>query len=182
MRIKLLVIILFAGISLYLWYPVFQQDSASLDNTESALVPDFTARLLHQELFDQQGRLKEEVFSEKMEHYADLDLTYFEQPEFIIYQDDKPYWRLLAEVGNMQEGRLILDQSVKMYQLNDNDLVNSIETSYLEIDLNSQLVTTDKMFVIKGQKTTITGHGLHADLKLGRLKMTQHVKTILKGN
>ena len=182
MRFKIIVITLFIGISLYLWYPDFQDSEQQESDTEAVLIPDFTARLLHQELFDNNGKLKEEVFSQKMEHFADLNLTYFEQPEFIIYQDDNPYWRLSALVGNMQDGRLVLDQDVQMVQLNDNELVNSIDTSYIEIDLNSQLVTTDKRFVIKGKNTTIIGHGLRADLKLGRLQMTKHVETILKGN
>ena len=182
MRFKIIVISLFIGISLYLWYPAFQDSEQQENDAEEVLIPDFTARLLHQELFDNNGKLKEEVFSQKMEHFADLNLTYFEQPEFIIYQDDNPYWRLSALVGNMQDGRLVLAQNVQMVQLNDNELVNSIETSYIEIDLNSQLVTTDKRFVIKGKNTTIIGHGLRADLKLGRLQMTKHVETILKGN
>lgn len=179
---KLLVLLIFIGISIYLWYPAFNSTEQVATDTDPVLVPDFTAKLLHQELFDHKGDLKQEVFSQKMEHFADLDLTYFEQPEFIIYQDDNPYWRLSAKVGNMQDGRLILDENVQMLQLNNNELVNSIETSYLEINLNSQIVTTDKLFVIKGQRTTITGHGLNADLKEGRVKMTKHVQTILKGN
>lgn len=182
MRFRFIVITLFIGISLYLWYPAFHDSDEQIDEAEAVLIPDFTARLLHQELFDNNGKLKEEVFSQKMEHFADLNLTYFEQPEFIIYQDDQPYWRLSAQVGNMQDGRLVLNEDVQMVQLNDNELVNSINTSYIEIDLNSQLVTTDKRFVIKGVNTTIVGHGLRADLKVGRLQMTKHVETILKGS
>ncbi len=182
MRIKALVVTTFLGISLYLWYPMLQLTNTSEILEEPVLVPDFTAMLLHQELFDQNGNLKQEVFSQKMEHFAELSLTYFEGPEFIIYQNDKPYWRLSAQIGSMQDGRLILDKNVVMYQLTDNELVTTIETEYLEINLNTQVVTTDKAIIIKGRRSTIEGQGLKADLKAGKVKLTQHVRTILKGN
>jgi len=182
MRTKLVIILIFIGISLYLWLPAFNTLNEFDDNDEPELIPDFTATLLHQEMFNDEGKLKQEVFSQKMEHYAQLALTYCEQPEFIIYQDDKPFWRLAAMTGSVQDGRLTMENDVTWFQLNDNKLVTSIETEYIEIDLDSQLVVTDKPIIIRGEKTTIEGKGLRADLKAERVTLTKHVRTILKGN
>lgn len=181
MRLRLLVLLIFVGISLYLWFPAFTNQSNADDSEEPVLTPDFTATLLHQEMFDKNGTLKQEVFSQKMEHYAQLALTYFEQPEFIIYQNNAPFWRLAADLGSVQDGRLTLDSNVKMYQLTNNELVTSIETQYLEIDLDTQVVETDKPIIIRGEKTTIEGQGLTADLKAQTVKLKHHVRTILKG-
>jgi lipopolysaccharide export system protein LptC len=182
MFLRLSIFLTFLIVSLILWYPAWQELPEIDTAQEADLVPEFTAKLLHQEMYDAQGKLKQEVFSKKMEHYADLSLTQFEQPEFIIYQDNQAFWKLSAQYGAMQDGLLTLNNQVTMLQLTDSLLVQSIATDYLEINLNSNLVTTDNPIKIEGTKLSIMGQGLRADLNLGKVTLTQHVKTIFKGN
>jgi lipopolysaccharide export system protein LptC len=40
----------------------------------------------------------------------------------------------------------------------------------------------DNPIKIEGTKLSIMGQGLRADLNLGKVTLTQHVKTIFKGN
>jgi len=181
MFIRGLVVLAFVVVSLILWMPALRDADNEKDDFEQELRPEFTAKLLHQELFDKKGQLSQEVFSQKMEHFAELQLTHFEFPEFIIYQDLKPFWRLSAQIGNMQDGILTLDQDVKMVQLSENALVESIQTEYLEIDLDSNMVSTDNVIQIEGQRMTVIGNGMNADLNLGKVTLTEHVETIIKG-
>lgn len=181
MNIRLIILIVFLTISVFWWLPTLENSDTTEKQTLSDLIPTYTATLLHQELFDEQGDLEQEVFSQKMEHYADLSLTHFKQPEFIIYQDDKPFWRISAKIGNMQDGLLLLENTVSMIQVTDNDLVNSITTEYLEINLNTNIVSTDNPIKIQGKDVTIEGKGLTADLERGTLSLVNHVKTIIKG-
>ena len=181
MFLRLLVVLAFIVISVILWLPAFQQPIDSDGDFDQELFPEFTAKFLHQEMFDEQGRLTQEVFSQKMEHFAELDLTHFEQPEFVIYQNHEPFWRLTAKVGNMQDGLLILDQAVTMEQLTANAMVRTINTEYLEINLESNMVTSDSPITIAGQRMTIVGSGMIADLNLGKVSLTQHVETVIKG-
>lgn len=179
---RVLVALLFLATLLYLWMPKDVTDFALNDDFESELVPEFTAKLLHQELFDENGVLQQEVFSQKMEHFSELSLTHFVAPEFIIYQDNKPFWRLSAKIGDMQDGVLTLDDSVKMVQLSENTLVQTITTNFLEINLDTKLVTTDNAITIEGEGLTIVGQGLLANLTLGTVSLTHHVETLIKGN
>jgi len=181
MFIRGLVVLAFIVVSLILWMPAFQDSEQTTDDFEEELRPEFTAKLLHQELFDSNGQLSQEVFSQKMEHFAELQLTHFESPEFIIYQNQKPFWRLSAKIGNMQDGILTLDQNVKMIQLSENVMVESIITEYLEINLDSNKVSTDNVIQIEGQRMTIVGNGMEADLNVGKVTLTEHVETIIKG-
>ena len=181
MFIRALVIGAFILVSIILWMPAWQELSISSEDFEQELRPEFTAKLLHQELFDKNGKLTQEVFSQRMEHFAELQLTHFEQPEFVIYQSQHPLWRLSAEIGTMQDGILTLDQNVKMVQLVANSLVQTITTEYLEIDLDSNKVSTDDQIHIDGQRMSVIGNGMHADLNVGSVSLTQHVTTLIKG-
>lgn len=182
MMFRGLIALLIIGIAAILYLPKYSQIHDDPVDFEEELVPEFTAKLLHQELFDKNGVLQQEVFSHKMEHFSELSLTHFESPEFIIYQDKKPFWRLSATIGDMQEGILTLDKNVKMVQLSDESLIQTITTNFLEINLNSNLVTTDNPITLEGEKLTIIGQGLMANLNLGTVSLTHHVETIIKGN
>jgi len=177
MKLRLLVVVTFIIISLLWWMPTFNSNSPAQVDENQDILPEFTAEFLHQEIYDEQGNIHREVFSKRMEHYSELSLTHFEQPEFILYQEQTPHWRISAQMGNMQDGKLVLDNQVIMLQIVNNTLINKITTEYLEIDLNNSLVTTDKKINIEGNKMWIEGQGLVADLNLGTIKLTNHVQT-----
>lgn len=180
MYLRLAVVLTFIFVTVLLWFPSWQT-SENVEE-ETALIPAFTAKLLHQELYDESGQLAQEVFSQKMEHFSELSLTHFKQPEFIIYKNHKPFWRLKAQSGIMQDGLLTLDEQVVMLQLTNNDMVESISTDYIEIDLNSNIVTTDSPITIEGSQLYIKGNGLIANLNVATITLTEHVQTTLIGN
>ena len=165
--------------AMFMWWLSTSNNHSTNAPTEEPLelLPDFTAKLLHQELYDQQGNLQQEVFSQSMEHYSELSLTHFKQPEFIIFQDGTPYWRLSANTGTLHEGALILDDNVVMLQIVDNTLVNKISTQYIEIDLINNIVNSDQPILIEGKNVFIQGQGLTADLNQGSIQLTNHVQT-----
>lgn len=177
MKLRLLVVLGFIIISLLWWIPNFDSNQPQSSSPNTDILPEFTAQGLHQEIYDPQGNLHREVFSKTMEHYSELSLTHFEQPEFILYQEQTPHWRISAQTGNMQDDKLVLDQKVVMLQIINNNLVKKITTEYLEIDLNNNLVTTDKKINIEGTNVWIEGQGLVADLNLGIIKLNNHVQT-----
>jgi len=181
MKTKLLVILTIITI-LIVWWMINSDDKqvSTADNSQMELVPEFTAKLLHQELYDSEGRLQQEVFSQSMEHYSELALTHFKKPEFIIYQDNTPYWRLSANIGTLHEGSLILDEDVIMVQIVDNALVNKIATEYIDIDLDNNIVKSDMPISITGKNVVIRGKGLTADLNAGTIKLTNHVRTTIQ--
>ena len=82
----------------------------------------------------------------------------------------------------MQDGLLLLEKSVIMVQISDNKMVNTITTEYLEINLNTNIVSTDNSITILGENVTIEGKGLTANLELGTLSLVNHVKTRIKGS
>ena len=179
---RALTLLLFLAAGLYLWHSFSLVTNKQDQLTELDLVPEFTATQLKQEVYDSKGNLTQEVSAVKMEHYSELALTHFEKPEFIIYQNNKPFWRLSADIGNMEEHILTLDNNVYMQQMNDNQLVRSITTKYLEINLDTNQVKTDTPIEIIGNKIHIIGQGMQANLNQGKVTLNHHVKTIFKGS
>lgn len=182
MGMRLIILLGFILVSLLWWFPTFENNNSGGQEELDDLVPEYSTTFLHQEMFNEEGNLEQEVFSHKMEHYADLSLTHFKQPEFILYQGDKPFWRISAKIGNMQDGLLLLESTVRMIQVTDSDLVNTITTEYLEINLDTNIVSTDNDIKIEGKNVTVQGKGLTADLERGTLSLVNHVKTIIKGS
>lgn len=177
MKYRLFVLLSFLVITTLWWLPTINKSSNEQTQQDRDITPEFTAKLLHQEIYDENGNIEQEVFSQSMEHYSELALTHFKQPEFIIYQNDKPYWRLSAQIGNLQEDSLILDEDVVMLQIIDNSLVNKISTEYIEINLKTSVVVSDKPITIEGKSVYIQGQGLTANLNQGTIKLTNHVQT-----
>lgn len=176
-RYAILLLLVLAAI---VWlFPDMETESSSKESRQD-FTPEFTANGLKQSLYDQNGKLYQEVIAEQMEHYSELQLTYFKNPTFTIYQDDKAYWNISALEGNIQNSLLTLDSDVTMIQLDQNKLVQTISTQYLEIDLESNTVMTDNDIQIEGKKITIKGNGLFVDLDQGNVSLTNHVETIIK--
>ncbi|NVK25780.1 MAG: LPS export ABC transporter periplasmic protein LptC [Gammaproteobacteria bacterium] len=178
MKYRLFILFSFLVITLIWWLPtIYDNNEQQNTDTYQDIEPEFTAKLLHQEIYDEDGNINQEVFSQSMEHYSELTLTHFKQPEFIIYQNNKPYWRLSARIGNLQNNALILDENVTMLQIVDNTLVNKISTEYIEINLKTNIVKSDKPITIEGKNVFIQGQGLTANLNQGTIKLTDHVQT-----
>lgn len=177
MKYRLFVLLSFLLITILWWLPTLNEQTDKQTEQEQDIRPEFTAKLLHQEIYDENGNIEQEVFSQSMEHYSELALTHFKQPEFIIYENDKPYWRLSAQIGNLHEDSLILDENVVMLQIIDNALVNKITTEYIEINLKTNIVISDKPITIEGKSVFIEGQGLTANLNQGTIKLTDHVQT-----
>lgn len=180
MRLKLIVLITFIVVSLVWWFPAFKDTQPEVVADSESIYPEFTAKNLHQKVYDENGQLNQQIFAKELEHYNELSLTHFKQPDFVIYQDNKPYWKFSAQEGNLQDGLLILDNNVTMLQLSEPKSAIEIKTEYLEIDLNASMVTTDNTIRIESDKVLIRGEGLNADLNQGSIALIKHVQTIIK--
>ena len=181
MLTKLLALLSLGVIALLIWLP----DNNTTNNNQQddqELLPEFTAKMLHQELYDEQGQLHQKVISESMEHFKEISLTHFLKPDFTLYENQQPNWRIVAMGGTLQEGLLILDKQVTMHQMVEGSQVKTIQTEYLEIDLNAKLVTTDSPVIIQGEQLIITGQGLEANLNEGMIRLTNQVNTLFKGH
>lgn len=149
-------------------------------DTPEAWDPNYQARNMKSVFYAESGSVNHEVFANAMEHYDILGFTLFEQPEYTIYTDetDSP-WQINAVEGTLYgDERIELEQNVLIKSLNQQDFVQVITTSYVEIDLIKKTAQSDQPVQIRGEDYVISGNGFKVNLLTRKLELIDHVETI----
>lgn len=59
-------------------------------------------------------------------------------------------------------------------------LIQEIHCKYLELDLNTNIISSDQTILVQGKNFTMYGSGLVIDLNTKQMALTEHVQTIFK--
>lgn len=169
--------------------------NTSGESIENELTPDFIAEALKSDIYTQLGQLSHSVVADRMEHYAKLEVTHFELPNYILYptkstQSKKPStknknypWKLSAKEATLyKNNRVILNHRVHLIATDENSLIQEIHCKYLELDLNTNIISSDQTVMVQGKDFTMYGSGLIIDLNTKQMTLTEHVRTIYKKN
>lgn len=157
-----------------------EEETQTDDNTPEAWDPNYRAKNMESTLYNKKGEINHKVFANAMEHYEMLGFTLFENPEYTIYTDrtDQP-WKINAEEGTLySDNRIQLEQNVRIRSLNQADFVQTIETSFIEIDLDNNTMTSDQPVTITGPEYVITSNGFTANLLTRKFELINHVQTV----
>ena len=162
---------------------------------ENELTPDFIAEALKSDIYTKLGQLSHSVVADRMEHYAKLEVTHFELPNYILYPknsiksknsatEKKNYpWKLSAKEATLyKNNRVILNHRVHLTATDENSLIQEIHCKYLELDLNTNIISSDQTVMVQGKDFTMYGSGLIIDLNTKQMTLTEHVRTIYKKN
>ncbi|PHR83436.1 MAG: LPS export ABC transporter periplasmic protein LptC [Colwellia sp.] len=160
------------------------------DSIENELTPDFIAEALKSDTYTQLGQLSYSVVADRMEHYAKLEVTHFESPNYILYPKNniqtkkKNYpWKLSAKEATLyKNNRVILNHRVHLTATDENSLIQEIHCKYLELDLNTNIISSDQTVMVQGKDFTMYGSGLIIDLNTKQMTLTEHVRTTYKKN
>lgn len=151
-------------------------------NATSGFTPDFVAEALKSDIYNKDGKLSYEIDAQRMEHYADLAFTLFEFPNYTLYPDNNAApWKVSAlEATFFDDNKVILENRVLLLSTDKNSLIQEIHCKYLELDLNTNIITSDQTIVIQGKGFTTHGAGLIIDLNTTQMTLTEHVQTTYK--
>lgn len=178
------------------------------ENIERELTPDFIAEGLKSDIYTDSGQLSHAIIADRMEHYAKLEVTHFELPNYILYpqshskktpvannalfdenstssmQKNNAYpWQLSAKEATLyKNNRVILNHRVHLSSTDENSLIQEIHCKYLELDLNTNIISSDQTVMVQGKDFTMYGSGLIIDLNTKQMTLTEHVRTIYKKN
>ena len=184
-----LTILLFATLT----YGIIEWRTAKLTNTDiinTELVPDFIADTLNSNIYNKDGKLSYGISANRMEHYADLAVTHFEYPKYTLYptanlsSDEKSSpWKISAKEGTLySNNRVVLENRVKLISTDKDSLIQEIHGKYLELDLKTNIISSEQSILIQGKGFTMYGSGLIVDLNSTKMTLTEHVQTIYKKN
>lgn len=165
------------------------------ESIENELTPDFIAEALKSDIYTQLGQLSHSVVADRMEHYAKLEVTHFELPNYILYPTNNAQskkssiekqnypWKLSAKEATLyKNNRVILNHRVHLTATDENSLIQEIHCKYLELDLNTNIISSDQTVMVQGKDFTMYGSGLIIDLNTKQMTLTEHVRTIYKKN
>ena len=74
----------------------------------------------------------------------------------------------------------MLKNRVRLTATEPGSLIQEIHCKYLELDLNTNIISSDQTILIQGKDFTMYGSGLIIDLNTKQMTLTEHVQTIYK--
>ncbi|MEI5639753.1 MULTISPECIES: LPS export ABC transporter periplasmic protein LptC [unclassified Pseudoalteromonas] len=177
--LRVILLIVFAAIMVWMWSPMFNQDTSRKSQGDEPLAkPDYVATALQQTTYSENGLLNYQVTADKMELYQDLGFSHFEKPIFTLYNGEQN-WRISALEATLYENNtLILEGQVLAQNLVPNAMISDINADNVRVDIKQKLMKSEHPVIITGPSVKITGKGLHADLHNQVIELINHTKTI----
>jgi len=157
-------------------------DESGITTINNKLVPDFIAESLKSNTFNVKGDLSHIIDAKRMEHYADIQVTHFEFPHLTLYPEDKKNtWEVSSTEGTLfSDNRVKLKNRVKLSSTDPESLIQEIHGKYIELDLNTNIISSEQAIVVLGKGFTMYGSGLIVDINTKQMTLTEHVQTIYK--
>jgi lipopolysaccharide export system protein LptC len=161
------------------WRNDNDKSSNILDND---LTPDFIAESLKSAIYNEKGQLSHEIEAARMEHYSPLKLSHFESPHYTLYPtDNSSPWHVNAQEATLyNNNNVILKSKIRITTSAKDGLIQEIHGKTLELDLNTNIITSDQEIIVYGKDFTLTGSGLMIDLNTTQMTIKKHGKTIYK--
>ena len=177
-RVGLFITLFFISGALYFWNPFWSIAEKEPQPQATTLQPDFVADDLALKRYDEQGFLSSQVQAEHMEHFQEIGLTKFTAPNYLIYpKQGEVRWRVRADEGTFNHrNHVVLKKNVIIMAISPDELVKEIKTSYLELDLNTRMMTSDRPVTVFGKEFTISGIGLEADLNRHYVELKKDIR------
>ncbi len=159
-----IICILFASAAMV--YYIAVMDVTEAVSVERDYRPSFIGRGLNTVVLNSEGAADIKFKAQKMEYYKVSDTTYYDHPYvFKRLAGEQPEgWEILADQGYFNAGEFItLNGNV---QVNGGDISSkehkkwwSLRSSYLQFDLNSHDISSDKDVVISGTAGSVNRCG-----------------------
>ena len=180
-RITLSILFLFALLA-WLGGQIFfggTQNEETEPGQASENEPNYQAFAMHSVLFGKDGSISHEVYAQKMAHFDHQRETQFSQPRYVVYTSSrKNPWQISALEGILSgEDSLSLNQGVMIQSTDDKGLVQTIQTSSMEVNLDSKEIVSQQAVVISGANYIIESQGIRANLEKNTFEIGQHVET-----
>ncbi|WP_158972158.1 LPS export ABC transporter periplasmic protein LptC [Paraglaciecola sp. L3A3] len=172
-----LLFILALALSLPGWLQ--KEEIIPISQTEEAWIPNYQAKKMRSTLYDKTGKINHQVFAEYMENYDLLGFTLFKQPEYLLFSQTEHPWQVNAQEGTLYEDqRLQFENDVEIKSLNKDGYVQTIRTSFVEINLIDKTMTSDQAVEIIGPNYVINSNGFTVSLETQKYELLDHVKTV----
>lgn len=174
--------VLFLAAITYGLVELYQVEDEATQKVNIELMPDFIAESLKSNTYNVKGQLSHIIDAQRMDHYADIEVTHFEFPHLTLFPEDKKIpWEISAKEGTLfSDNRVTLKNRVKLTSTDPESLIQEIHGKGIELDLNTNIISSEHAIVVLGKGFTMYGSGLIVDINTKQMTLTEHVQTIYK--
>ena len=152
------------------------------DAIDSDLAPDFIAESLKSAIYNPEGTLSHEIEADRMEHYTELEFTHFELPNYTLYpkKSGSP-WQVSAKEATLyNNNRVVLKNTIRITSTEKDFLIQEVHGKTLELDLTTNIISSNQKVIVYGKNFTMYGTGLIIDINTTQMTLTEHDKTTFK--
>jgi len=176
------VILFIMSVSVYGVFEWHNDKSTTLVNDQVELLPDYIAESLSTNIYNADGQLSHIINADKMEHFNDTNTTFFTEPNYTLYpKNTGAPWKVSANYGRLNhKNRVRLENRVLLVATDENSLIQEIHGKYFELDLNTNILSSEHTIMIEGKDFIMYGSGLIVDLNTKQMTLTEHVQTIYR--
>jgi lipopolysaccharide export system protein LptC len=174
-RQTLLIILLFA-VALLAWRWSSQGENENIEaKTNDISLPSFTATKLHSRRYTADGRLTDIFTAEQALYYEHNKVTDAITPVLQTFEPTgQTAWNITAKIGQLiGNDRLMLHDNIVIKNHNPALNIDRMQTSYLDMDMNTRQISSDKPVTIDSPDYHVQGVGLHADLNSKRYQILE---------
>ncbi|WP_163934545.1 LPS export ABC transporter periplasmic protein LptC [Paraferrimonas sp. SM1919] len=176
---RIFAVCLFCGLLAFTLYWQAQLKRANSDAAaNTSIQPDFIATGLTSVTFTAKGFKESQLKADYMEHYQSLDMTNFEKPLVYIYPNNgSSQWTATSAQGtfNTDTQVLSLSNQVIIQAIEPNEPIQSLSSQYLELNLDTMIISSQRKVDIYGSNYHLTGVGLYGDLEANYIDLKQQV-------
>lgn len=179
-KILVLLVLILTGSAAYLWFE--PEENTDALQTDQELMPDYIAQNITRRLYDADGHLVDSVSAKRLEHFELLGFTQFEKPLYTLYNEKhQPSWQASSQYAVwFPQDKIILEEQVRIESLQQNELIDWLETDTLEMLFPDNRLQNNQPVLIQGQGFYIKGSGIKADLTNRTFQLVQHEQTVYR--
>lgn len=180
-QLKVIVFLLAATV-LTTWL-LYRLNLESAVTTGAANAPDYYMEDFTTLAMDENGSPDYKLYGIYMAHYPDSDTTEILKPSIDFLRYDKPAMHVIADKGWLAADNevVLLNGNVEFTQKDAaGEQIMQITTEKARVLIDQNYVETDQFTKITTRRTSITGMGMLADLKKGKLSVLSDVHTIIQ--
>lgn len=157
-------------------------DNSFSGTADTAQEADFIIKGLASATYGNDGSLNQQLDAQSAQHFPD-DTTQLEQPNVIIYNEQRASWGVKAQQGNIKkQNQINLMGDVQAIPLETDGSQFSLQTQTLSVNVAEQTAHTQDAVILESDQNQITATGMSLNLKTQTASFNNQVRGVHEPN
>ncbi|KAA8999233.1 LPS export ABC transporter periplasmic protein LptC [Affinibrenneria salicis] len=145
----------------------------------AASAPAYTSQHTVTVVYSPQGNLNYKLVSDKVEYFADDQLSWFTQPVATLFNEQgAATWSVRADRARLTRDRMLyLQGHVEVNSLTTDSQLERIKTDNAQVNLVTQDISSDDEVTLYGASFTSNGMKMRGNLRNRTAELIEKVKT-----